>query len=242
MNTLNILLLIVLPYLALLVFLFGSIYRYRNNGFKVTSISSQFLEGKKLFWGSIPFHYGIGITFLGHLLAFLFPSGIIAWNGEPWRLLLLEFTGFAFGLSAVVGMVGLIFRRLTNSRIRVVTSKMDGVVLSLLLVQLVLGVLVAYYQRWGSSWFAATLTPYLWSIFKLNPQISAVSAMPWLIKSHIIGAYLIILLIPFSRLMHILVLPLGYLWRPFQVVIWYWNRSRIRNPKAPLQKVPPKNN
>lgn len=242
MQALDILLFIVLPYLALLVFVVGSIHRYRSNGFKVTSLSSQFLENKKLFWGTVPFHLGIVFLFFGHLIAFIFPEAVLAWNGVPVRLLILELTGFIFGLSAAVGMVGLIFRRITTPRIRVVTSVLDVIILLLLLTEIVLGLMVAYYHRWGSSWFAASLTPYLKSIFTLSPQIAAVAAMPWLVKLHIAFAYLIILLIPFSRLMHLLVLPLGYLWRPYQKVIWNWNRSRIRDPKTAIKGVPPKNN
>ena len=30
-----------------------------SKGFQVSSLSSQFLEGKQLFWGSLPFHVGI---------------------------------------------------------------------------------------------------------------------------------------------------------------------------------------
>ncbi len=74
--TLNQFLFVIFPYAALAVFLVGSIYRYKNKGFSVSSISSQFLEGRKLFWGSQPFHWGLLILFFGHLIAFLFPSVI----------------------------------------------------------------------------------------------------------------------------------------------------------------------
>jgi nitrate reductase gamma subunit len=92
----------------------------------------------------------------------------------------------------------------------------------------VLGLWIAVGYRWGSSWFAADLSPYLWSILKLDPQPAAVYAMPVVIKLHIIGAYCVFLLIAFSRLAHLLVAPFHYLWRPYQVVIWYWDRKRIR--------------
>ncbi len=154
----NILLFAVLPYAALAIFLVGSIYRYKKRGFSVSSISSQFLEGKKLFWGSQPFHWGLFILFFGHLIAFLFPSAVLAWNGQPLRLLILEIAAFAFGLSALLGLILLIFRRLTNRRVQIVTSKMDLVVYAILLTQIISGLLVAYHSRWGSSWFAAFLT------------------------------------------------------------------------------------
>ena len=119
---------------------------------------------------------------------------------------------------------------------------MDLVVEILLLAQVVLGLWIAFGYRWGSSWFAADLTPYLWSIFKLNPEIGAVSAMPWVIKLHIVGAFLLVLIIPFSRLVHFLVAPLHYIWRPYQVVIWNWNRKKVRHPQTVWTQTQPKNN
>ena len=63
---LNQLLFVALPYVALAIFLVGSIYRYLYKGFKVSSLSSQFLEGRKLFFGSQPFHWGLFFLFFGH--------------------------------------------------------------------------------------------------------------------------------------------------------------------------------
>ena len=233
---------IALPYVALTVFLIGTVYRYKGTKFKFSSLSSQFLEGRKLFWGSVPFHYGIIFLFFGHLIAFLIPGTVIAWNSEPLRLVILEVTGFVFGLSALVGIVSLFFRRTTDARIRVVTSKMDLIIELLIISQIVLGLWIAYGFRWGSSWFASVLSPYLWSIFYLNPNIEAVSNMPLVIQLHIWLAFVIVLLIPFTRLVHLLVPPLHYLWRPYQRVIWYWDRKKVRNPKSPWSVTKSQNN
>ena len=118
---------------------------------------------------------------------------------------------------------------------------MDIVIVVLLLVEVCLGLWTAWQYRWGSSWFAATLTPYLRSIFVFDPEIAAVSAMPWPVKYHIVGAFLIVLLIPFSRLVHVLVVPFHYIWRPYQRVIWYWKRDRVRNPDTEWTVTRPKN-
>jgi len=48
-----------LPYMALLMFLVGSIIRYRTRPFSVSSLSSQVLENRILYWGSHAFHIGI---------------------------------------------------------------------------------------------------------------------------------------------------------------------------------------
>ncbi len=225
----NNLVFVIFPYAALAIFLIGSIYRYKNRGFTVSSISSQFLEGRSLFWGSQPFHWGMMFLFFGHLIAFLFPRGILAWNGEPVRLLVLEISSFAFGLCALIGLVMFIKRRIMNDRIQMVTSKMDIAVFAILLLQIVSGLCVAYFNRWGSSWFATFLTPYLRSIFVFDPEIAAVAGVnSWWLKIHIVSAFAIIAIIPFTRFMHFLVYPIDYLWRRYQQVIWNWDRREIR--------------
>ncbi len=232
MDLLNNFLFIILPYLALTVFLVGTIYRYRGTKFKFSSLSSEFLEGKNLFWGSVPFHYGIMVLFFGHLIAFLLPEVILSWNSNPLRLIILEVSAFIFGLSALIGMFNLLLRRNIDPRIRTVTTKMDLFIELLLFAQIFFGLWTAYGYRWGSSWFASVISPYLTSIFTLNPQIAAISSMPWVIKIHVSLAYVIVLLLPFTRLVHLLVPPLSYIWRPYQKVIWYWNRKNIRDPKS----------
>ena len=227
-GNLNVLLFATFPYVAIGIFILGSIYRYRSTGFKVSSLSTQFLEGKQLFWGSQPFHWGLLVLFFGHLIAFVFPNSVIAWNGTPVRLLILEVTAFIFGLAALLGLVLLIKRRLTTKSISMVTNKMDMLVYVVLLTQIISGLLVAFFVRWGSSWFAGVLTPYLRSIFSFNPSIEAVSAMPFWIQLYIISAFFIIAIIPFTRFMHFLVAPIDYLWRNYQLVIWNWNRKDIR--------------
>jgi len=233
--------LIALPYAALVVFLIGTIYRYKATKFRYSSLSSQFLEGRQLFWGSVPFHWGILVLFFGHLAAFLVPRGVIAFNSHPLRLLILETMSFMFGLVVLAGLVVLFRRRMGNPRVRVVTSRMDLAIELLLIAQILLGLGVALTYRWGSSWFAAVLSPYLYSLVLFRPDAGAVAAMPWMVKLHIVGAYLIFMFIPFTRLVHLLVMPLHYIWRPYQIVVWAWNRNRIRSAKTEWSRTKPTN-
>jgi nitrate reductase gamma subunit len=199
----------------------------------VSSLSSEFLEGRKLFLASQLFHWGLFILFFGHLIAFLFPASVLWWDGQPARLLILEITAFVFGLSAFFGLLLLIYRRLTVRRVQIVTTKMDFVVFLVLLVQIISGLVVAYTNRWGSAWFAAFLTPYLRSIFVFDPQIDAIVSVTSLsLKIHVVSAFAMIGIIPFTRFMHFLVYPLDYTWRSYQQVVWNWNRKRIRVSKA----------
>lgn len=214
-----------LPYLAILSLLVGSIYRYRYRGYQVSSLSSQFLESNQLYFGSRPFHWGLIFLFFGHLSAFLIPRTVLAWNQKPLRLYILEFTAFAFGLIVFMAIISLIVRRFRNKRLQVVTTKMDIFVYVILLVQVVTGLWIAFFFRWGSSWFALVLTPYLRSIFKFNPDIAAIIQLPIAVQIHIISAFILIGMIPFTRFMHFLVYPFAYLWRPYQLVVWNYKKK-----------------
>ena len=219
---------VALPYIAVAVLIVVSIYRFVWNRFSYSSLSSQFLEGDELFYGSVPWHIGIIGALTGHLIGLIIPKQVLWFNSVPLRLYILEITGLVFGLMALVGVISLMWRRATNSRIRAVTSKMDVAVLVLLFIQVVLGVYTALMYRWGSSWYAASAVPYLYSLFSFQPDISMIAPMPLIVKLHIINAYLILLVFPFSRLVHMFSIPITYLWRPYQVVQWNWDREKIR--------------
>lgn len=220
---------LIFPYLAIILALVVTVYRSLFRPFTISSLSSQLLERRRLFWGSISFHYGIIYILLGHLLALIFPKGLLLWNAVPLRLYLLEFTGIAMGVWALVGLLILIWRRIGNARIRAVSSSMDYVVLILLLVSVLTGVIVATSYRFGSFWFTGIFTPYLWSILSLQPRPELVAPLPWVIKLHVINFFVLLALFPFSRLVHIITYPLGYLLRPWQIVIWA--RQRINLPE-----------
>ncbi|HYL79488.1 MAG TPA: respiratory nitrate reductase subunit gamma [Candidatus Acidoferrum sp.] len=217
----NELLFVVLPYLVMTVFFLGTIMRYRMAPYTYSSLSSQFLENQEHFWALVPFHFGIITILTGHVLAFLIPRQTLLWNSRPLRLYVLEVAALAFGLLALVGILAAIHRRLSFSKIREVTTPLDWIVFALLFIQVLSGVLVATLHPWGSSWFAAILTPYLWSLVTFTPDITYILGLPLLIKTHILLAYVLIGLSPFTRLVHILVAPNPYLWRRPQIVRWY---------------------
>ncbi len=225
-NYLDQLLFVVLPYLSLAVFFIETIRRYRVQTFTYSSLSSQFLENQQHFWSLVPFHYGIILVLLGHVVAFAIPRHVLIWNNQPLRLYILEIVALALGLLTVVGLLAVLVRRWVTPKVRVITSPADWILYILLLVQVTSGVYVAVFYPWGSSWFAASATPYLWSIVKLNPELNFVRAMPFAVKLHIVNACLVIGFFPFTRLVHILVVPNMYLWRRPQVVRWYGRKAQ----------------
>lgn len=223
---LNSLLFLVFPYISIAIFLVVTIYRSITQPFSVSSLSSQLLERRKLYWGSISFHWGIVIILLGHLLALLLPKSLVLWNAAPLRLYLLELTGLALGIWSLAGLVILTWRRLSSKVVRAVTTPMDMVVLLLLLVSVITGVITASAYRFGSYWFTGVFTPYLWSILTLKPQPQIVAPLPWVIQLHVLNFFVLLAVYPFSRLIHILTYPLGYLFRPWQIVVWYRKSAR----------------
>jgi len=210
----------VFPYVCIVVAIVATIYRYLTDRFSYSSLSSQFLENRQLFWGSVAWHYGILGVLTAHLVGFLIPQSILWWNMEPIRLYILETTGFVLGLLALGGLLVLIYRRLTNSRIRVVTSPMDATLLLVLLIQVAAGVGTAIFYRWGSSWYSAFAVPYLWSILAFKPDVTLVNNLPFVVQVHILNAFVLVLILPFTRLVHFLSIPVKYIWRPHQIVRW----------------------
>jgi len=219
---------IVFPYLSITLFLFVSIRRYRTESFTFSSLSSQFLENKHHFWGLVPFHYGIIAVLAGHIFAFLLPRELLWWNSVPLRLYILEGSAFVAALLCLIGLVSMIVRRITDPKIKKVTSTADWIVFANIMLQIISGIYIALFHGWGSSWFSALATPYLWSLITLSPDITYITAMPFMVKLHMVSAYTMITVAPFTRLVHILVVPNPYLWRKPQVVRWYamWRNVR----------------
>ena len=221
---------VVLPYAAVLMAIVGTVERYRRHAFSCSSYSSQFLENRRHFWGQMPFHYGIILVLMGHLIVVLMPGRVLALIGSPRWLFAIEAVGLALGLLAGFGLLVIVVRRVLTPAVRGITSVMDWTTYALLLVQIGGGVAIALVHPWGTAWFASTLTPYLWSLARFHPDASAMAAMPLLVKVHVATAFGIVGVFPFSRLVHIVAVPNSYLWRRPQVVRWR------RHPAAPLEK------
>ena len=216
----NLILFVVFPYVAIVLAIVGTAYRIARRPFTVSSVSSQLLESKKLFWGSVPFHWGILLILIGHLVALILPASVEAWNSAPIRLYMLEITGLALAIWSLFGLGVLVYRRVTFAKIRAVTTPMDLVVLGLLLAQVVTGILIATLFRYGSSWGTSVFVPYIQSLFVLDPRPELVEPLPFILQFHAALFFLFLVLFPFTRLVHIITLPVGYLTRPFQLVKW----------------------
>lgn len=209
-----------LPYASAALFVFGLLHRIREHNFSIVSPSSQFLENRLHFWALVPFHYGLLLVLLVHLWALLAPSSLLFWNSNPVRLIGLEWLTLSAGLLTLFGISASMVRRIRTSSLRRLTRKPDWLLFSMISFQVLTGILTALFSRWGTSWFAAAGTPFLRSLFLLSPDVNYIATAPLLLKLHVINAFLLLAYLPFSKLIHALIVPLFYFWRPLIVFKW----------------------
>lgn len=210
----------VFPYVAVALAVSVGLYRYFDDRFSFSSFSSQFLENKKLFWGSVPWHYGVIVILIAHSIPVLFPSFWIQMVGNTTRLYIIEITGYALAVFTLGGIALLIYRRFADSRLRFITTTMDWILLVALLVQVISGLYIGVTYRFGAVWYVHTAVPWLYSLFSFNPQVQYVAPLPFMVQLHIGNAFVLVALYPFTRLVHMFSFPLRYLWRPYEIVVW----------------------
>lgn len=211
------------PYIALAVMIIGSIARYERDPFTWKSSSSQMLRTKQLRIGSVLFHVGVLVIFLGHFVGLLTPIWVFDAIGisHGAKQMLAVVAGGVAGVMALVGGLMLFHRRWTDPRIRRTSSFADIAILLLLLAQLVLGLLTIFsslghldghemvkFMSWaqGIFTFDAAAADYIKDVALV-------------FKAHLVLGLTIFLVFPFTRLVHMLSAPVRYLWRPgYQVV------------------------
>ncbi len=211
------------PYIALAVFLVGSLIRFDREQYTWKSDSSQLLKSGQLRWGSNLFHIGILGIFFGHLVGLLTPVSV--WHAlgvsAPAKQMLAIVAGGVFGLMCLAGLALLIGRRAAEPRIRATTRTMDWVILLLLLAQLGLGLLsigVSWQHRDG----AEMLKFMEWSqriVTFRGGAADLVADAAMIFKLHLVLGMTIFLVFPFTRLVHVWsgFATIGYLFRPHQV-------------------------
>lgn len=221
---LNSLIFIALPYAALALFICVTPYRYFSNRLTWSAYSTQFLERKSLFWGINPWHYGIIPVLAAHLLGIIAPGPMKAFLGDQTTLIVLESIGLALGLFALFGCLVLLLRRGNSAMLKRVTTASDWVLLYLLILQTLSGVYIANFMRWGSVWYLHTAVPYLYSLLSFTPQVEYVADFPLVFKLHAAGAFLIVALLPFTKLVHLLFFPVAFLRDP--PILYRWLTER----------------
>ncbi len=221
-NYLNTLLFGYYPYIAISVFLIGSLARYDRDQYTWRTGSSQLLRAKDLRVGSNWFHVGILLLFVGHFVGLLTPPEIYHSLGVSTsaKQILAVVAGGVFGGICLKGITLLIRRRLTDSRIRATSSRMDIFILLLIAVQLVLGLLtlpLSLYHYDGANMLLLSEWAQRIVTFR-SGAADQISNIGFIFKLHLFLGQTLFLVFPFSRLVHVWSVPLGYITRPYQVV------------------------
>lgn len=211
------------PYIAIAIMLIGSWIRYDREQYTWKTSSSQLLESKQLRKGSIAFHIGVLGIFLGHFFGLLMPKEIWYLFGITTQMkqMIAIGAGGLFGLICFYGLTVLIKRRLFNPRIRATSNPMDIAILFLLYAQLILG-LLSIFVSMGHLDGAEMLKLMAWAqntvTFNSVAAAEAISGVHWIFKLHVFLGMTLFVVFPFSRLVHMLSVPVQYISRQHQIV------------------------
>ncbi|MEU1571205.1 respiratory nitrate reductase subunit gamma [Streptomyces collinus] len=237
----GILLWVVLPYVALAVFVLGHIWRYRYDKFGWTTRSSQLYERRLLRIGSPLFHFGILVVLLGHIGGLVIPKSWTEAAGisEHTYHIGAVVLGTIAGVATLGGLAILIYRRRTVGPVFSATTRNDKAMYLSLTVTIVLGLAatVAANVVGGGYDYRETISPWFRSIFYLQPDPDLMTGAPVLFQLHAISALLLFAAWPFTRLVHMLTAPLGYLTRPYIVYRSRDTRMGARAPRRGWERV-----
>ncbi|HEU4346624.1 MAG TPA: respiratory nitrate reductase subunit gamma [Actinoplanes sp.] len=221
MSPLDVLLWVAVPYAAIAVFVIGHYWRYRYDKFGWTTRSSQLYESRLLRLGSPLFHFGILMVAVGHVGGLLVPSSATEALGvsETAYHAMAVGLGVLAGFCTLAGAAILVYRRRTVGPVFSATTRNDKVMYVLLVGTIVLGLGTTVLGNLGGHPhdYRETVSPWFRSIFALRPDAELIMAAPLGFRLHALAAWALFAFWPFSRLVHVFSLPLGYLTRPYIV-------------------------
>ncbi len=208
---------VIFPYMMIAITLIGHIYRYSTDQMGWTTKSSEFLEKENLRLGSMLFHYGAIFVIGGHIIGLLIPKSLAASLGIDNTLYhqIAISTGSIAGIATTIGLLILVFRRFGNKRISITSSFMDKLILILLLIEMLLGLYntIGHNLIFGDYYYRETISPWFRSLFIFSPDAKLMLHVPLGYKIHIILAFAIFGLWPFTRLVHVWSIPIAYIRR-----------------------------
>jgi nitrate reductase gamma subunit len=211
------------PYIALTIFLLGSLLRFDREQYTWKTDSSQLLRAGQLRWGSNLFHVGVLFLFFGHTVGMLTPHFLYApFMTAGNKQVMAMVTGGIAGVLAFIGLSLLLHRRLADPRIRATSRRSDILLLVLLWLQLVLGLatipLSAQHLDGGmmmklAEWAQRIVT------FR-GGAVELLAEAGWVFKLHMFLGMSLFVVFPFTRLVHVWsgFGTVAYLVRPYQVV------------------------
>lgn len=211
------------PWLAISAFIIGISWRWRADQFGWTTHSSQIYESKILRIASPLFHWGMVFVVIGHLMGLAIPKSWTAAVGisDAAYHLIATIPGTIAGIAVVLGLVGLIIRRIINRSVFLSTSRSDKVMYVLLGAAILSGFIATVStQVFGGAHgydYRETISPWLRQLLIFNAQPELMMDVPWEFKVHVVAGFTLIMLWPFTRLVHAFSAPIGYTTRPYVV-------------------------
>jgi nitrate reductase gamma subunit len=193
----------IFPYVALGLLAAGILLRYFL--LKGNAVSAEVSQARIVFASGRLWLGSLLLLIAAHLIMAAAPQSLLLWNASRTRLYLLESVAFAAGVAALAGWLALLWRNLKRHGGSLLPELSDMVMLALLFVGITSGLLLAAFYRWGSSWGAMVLTPYLTSLLGGKPEAGLVVQMPFLVRLHVFSLFAAIAITPATRLGSVIV-------------------------------------
>ncbi|MDH0355029.1 respiratory nitrate reductase subunit gamma [Morganella sp. GD04133] len=221
MNFLNTFFFDIYPYIAGAVFIIGSWLRYDYGQYTWRTGSSQMLDKKGMRLASNLFHVGIIGIFFGHFVGMLTPH----WMYEPFitvaqKQMLAMVAGGACGVMTLIGGGLLLKRRLTNPRVRATSSAGDILIITLLVIQVILGLgTIPFSAQHTDGSEMMKLVGWAQSVVTFQGGASEhLEGVAFIFRMHLVLGMTLFLIFPFCRLVHIWSAPVEYITRRYQLV------------------------
>ncbi|MFW0852013.1 respiratory nitrate reductase subunit gamma [Morganella morganii] len=221
MNFLNTFFFDIYPYIAGAVFIIGSWLRYDYGQYTWRAGSSQMLDKKGMRLASNLFHVGILGIFFGHFVGMLTPH----WMYEPFitvaqKQMLAMVAGGACGVMTLIGGGLLLKRRLTNPRVHATSSAGDILIITLLVIQVILGLgTIPFSAQHTDGSEMMKLVGWAQSVVTFQGGASEhLEGVAFIFRMHLVLGMTLFLIFPFCRLVHIWSAPVEYITRRYQLV------------------------
>lgn len=223
-----------LPYISLLFFIFGSLYRtftgfksfYRGRfewsargDFLWTTRSTGFFGRASIGPAVLCLHWGLIVLVVAHIIGFI--GGAV---GNPSLVEFFRWIGMFGCVLLLYGASWALVRRLSKRELRAMSSLEDYLVLLFLIVITGLGLYhSAITLTFGVSY---AVGPWLVGLLTLCSDPNLLTTAPLAVRVHMIVNFIFFAYFPFTKLVHAFSYPFGYFARPYITMRSYASLKR----------------
>ncbi|MCC2685505.1 MAG: narI1 [Paenibacillaceae bacterium] len=227
---------VIFPYIAATLMIAGLLYRFIRSPKSWAAPSTEFFEKRWLRIGSPLFHYGIIFAFVGHVMGMLIPRSFylaLGVHDEMYHVFAIAGGGLA-GVMVVAGLIILLIRKMSHARLRAHATWADYFAILMVLIVSALGtyITLVYDTTVTAFEYRTTIGPWFRSLFTFQPQYELMEVIPTIFKVHVVSAFLLFAVLPFTMLVHMFSFPARY---PTRAPIQYRSRVGYRKGKEPTR-------